>query len=266
MGLFDVFKRKKIKDVESKAEENKLIIAMPMFGDKDYSLEKVIEDLKAYWGLTISEVTGDDETAILNINGETVAIGFMPAPIPQPELESMFSYSYLWKNAENEVKEHKYHAIVSILGSTTIVVERYKILTRLIASIFRTTPSAIGLYQGDQTLLLPKPLYLDFADFLLEDDLPIPLWIYLGVVNEEKSSNIYTFGLKEFNKKEIEIINSSMKGSELYDFMLPVLSYILGSDVTLQNGETIGFTAEQKIKIKESKGVYLEGNTLKFEM
>ena len=57
-----------------------------------------------------------------------------------------------------------------------------------------------------------------------------------------------------------------MKGSELYDFLLPVLDYVLRQDVTLRHGETIGFTEEQKIKITESKAVYLDGNSLKLEL
>jgi len=39
-----------------------------------------------------------------------------------------------------------------------------------------------------------------------------------------------------------------------------------GEWVHLKNGETIGFSEEQKIKITESKAVYLDGNSLKLEL
>ena len=35
------------------------------------------------------------------------------------------------------------------------------------------------------------------------------------------------------------------------------------SDVILQDGETIGFSAEQKIPISQSKGIAVNGTTLK---
>ena len=152
------------------------------------------------------------------------------------------------------------------MGSNTPAVERYSLLSKVNASILRTCETAIGIYQGASTLLLPKNLYIDFADLLLEDMLPIQLWVYIGIINSDEKSSVYTYGMKEFGKSEIEIIDAKMNGSELYDFLLPVLDYVLQQDVTLRHGETIGFTEEQKIKITESKAVYLDGNSLKLEL
>ena len=264
MGLFDKFKKKE-KSEETK--ENSVLLSMPMFtSDEVFSLDNIISDLKTYWSLDVTDKTGNNEVSTFIINGETVAVGLMPAPIPESELKPICEYSYLWKNVSEEVGKHTNHAIVSVLGNNTSILERYKILTMLNASILRTTSDSIGIYQGNQTLLLPKSLYLDFADFLKGDGLPIPLWVYLGLINNETESSIYTYGLKEFNKTEIEIIKSSMKGNDLYDFLLSIITYIIESDVTLKGGETIGFSEEQKIKITESKGVFLDGKTLKLEI
>jgi len=57
-----------------------------------------------------------------------------------------------------------------------------------------------------------------------------------------------------------------MDSDDLYYFLLSILQYVLGSDVTLKDGETIGFSEDQKIKITESKAVYLEGNSLKLDV
>ena len=264
MGFFDKFK-KKGKD-NSVQKENSLIISMPMFNsDEHYSLEKIVNDLKSYWNLNIAEISGDDSVAMLKVENETVAIAFISAPIPSEELESIMGFNYLWKNSKEELNTLKSHAIVSVLGSNTDHVERFKILTKVNASILRTTDNSLGIYQGSQTLLLPKNLFLDFADFLLDDMLPIQLWVYVGVISDEKSS-IYTYGMKEFGKSEVEIINSTMTGDELYDFLLEILNYIIESDVTLNDGETIGFSTEQKIKITKSKAIYLDGDSLKLKI
>ena len=127
MGILNNTFSKKNKKKEVKAP---LILSMPMFkGDSGYSLEKVIEDLKSYWGLTVDQIEGDDTTASFKIGEERVVIALMPAPISAEEFDAMYAYSYLL------------------------------------------------------TLLLPKNLYLDFADFLLEDMLPIQLWVYNGILN-----------------------------------------------------------------------------------
>ena len=130
----------------------------------------------------------------------------------------------------------------------------------------RTCEYAIGVYQGSATLLLPKNLYLDFSDFLKEDNLPLQLWLYIGIIKQEDKSSVYTYGMKEFGKSEIEIIDSAMDSDELYYFLLSILQYILEGDVILNDGETIGFSEEEKIKITESKAVYLDGNSLKLEV
>ena len=99
-------------------------------------------------------------------------------------------------------------------------VETYSLLTKVNASILKTSQSAIGIYQGSTTLLLPKDLYLDLADLLKEELLPLQLWIYMGIINQGDKTSIYTYGLKEFGKTEIEIIDSVMDSDDLYYFLL----------------------------------------------
>ena len=96
--------------------------------------------------------------------------------------------------------------------------------------------------------------------------LPIQLWVYIGIINGDEKSSVYTYGMKEFSKSEIEIIDAHMKGSEVYDFLLSILEYVLEQDATLHHGETIGFTEEQKINITESEAIYLDGTSLKIEL
>lgn len=261
MGLSDLFKKKK-----EEPKNNSVLLSMPMFNNEDsYDLNEIILDLQEFWGLEVTDISGDNETATFNINGQLVAVAHMPAPIPADEIESTANYTYLWNNVLEECSNHTTHALVSMLSGDIDNVERYVIFTQLNASILRTSNS-FGIYQGMQTLLLSKALYLDFADLLFEDILPVQLWIYIGLVGEENSNSAYTYGLNQFGKTEIEIVQSDMQRSDLYDFIIAIISYIVESDVTLKDGETIGFTAEQKIQITESKAIYLEGNSLKLKV
>lgn len=282
MSFFDWFKPKKSQQNEDEHkleqvvhenestdetddENSTLVLAMPMFCGEAYQLNRVIDDLKNYWHCQIGDISGDESTATFDVDGVMVALAIMPAPIPQAELKPLFEYSYLYPNVEQEVPQHTQHAIVSVLGAETKL-EAYKILTKLNASVLRTTETAIGIYQGSATLLLPKGLYCDFADFLLEDSLPVVLWIFIGIIHHEQSRSLYTYGLKEFGRMEMEIIESPMLASDLHDFILPTLAYLLDYDVYLKDGETIGFSAEHKIQIQQSEAVYLDGESLKLIM
>ena len=52
---------------------------------------------------------------------------------------------------------------------------------------------------------------------------------------------------------------------DVYDFIFDIIYYVVGSDVELRDGETIGFSEEQKLPITVSKGVALEEDTIKIE-
>lgn len=255
------------KKSEKTARQSNVILSMPLFkGEQAYVLSDVIEDLKSYWGLEVKAIEGDNMTATFVIDGELVALTLMPLPIPAEELEPLYDYAYLWDGVVQEVEAHTMHAIVSVLSGSEEPLKSYSILSKVNASILRTSENAIGIYQGATTLLLPKNLYVDFAELMKEDSLPISLWVYIGIVNDGEKRNLYTYGMKEFGKAEIEIIDSVKATSDLYDFLLSILDYILSENVTLSDGETIGFSEEEKIKITASKAVYLEGDSLKLEL
>ena len=243
------------------------MLSMPMFKEDDkYSIKALTEDLQNYWNLQVSDIEGDDKVATMKVNNQMVAISFMQAAIPSEDIESTAKYSYLWNNVAAECREHTSQAIISVFPGESGTLEQYKIYTMLNASLLRTS-KAIGVYKGIQTLLLPRGLYIDFADFLLQEGMyPVQLWVYVGLVSDEEKNSAYTYGMKEFGKSEMEIVDSDLNLNELFEFLPSIISYVIGYDVTLKNNETIGFTEEQKIRITESKGTFLDENTLKLAL
>lgn len=263
MGLFNFFKKEK-NNLEK--NENSILLAMPMFNNNErYKINAVIENLKTFWELTISDFTGDDDSAVLKIEGEMVALAYMPAPIPQEDIQGTAQYAYNWQTATEDLENHNGHAIVSIMSSQKSPKERFTILSKLLCSILSTS-NAIGVYQGSQTLLISKSEYLDSIEKIKQQGAPVTLWFYIGIRPSEKGNSIYTYGLTEFGKQEMEIINSQLHIEELYDFICNISAYLINSNVTFKNGETLGYTQEQKINITSSKGQFVEGQTLKLEM
>ena len=98
-----------------------------------------------------------------------------------------------------------------------------------------------------------------------EENLPVLAWVYFGLYRSEVGNNVYTYGMTAFGKEEIEILGSKHSLTELQGFMLEIAYYVIGSDVTLREGETLGVSEEQKLPITRSKGVSVEGMTLKIE-
>ncbi|CUO76798.1 DUF4261 domain-containing protein [Clostridium paraputrificum] len=89
--------------------------------------------------------------------------------------------------------------------------------------------------------------------------------IYIGIYPSEKGFSAYTCGMDYFDKDEIEVINSKTTPSELYGFIYDIVSYVLEYNAVLNDGETIGFSEKEKLPITKSKGVAVEGNSIKIK-
>lgn len=263
MGLFDFLKKK---EQPEETKKSNILLAMPMFNNGEtFELNKVTDYLKSNWNTSVSDVNGESGTVTFSIQGETVALATMPVQIPWGDIEGTAQYSYNWMTANNDLKNHNSHIIVTVMSSKNSELERFKILTKVLSSIIATT-NCIGIYQGSQSLLIPRQQYLESAEALKTDQIPLDLWVYIGLRKGEKGNNAYTYGLTAFDKLEMEFINAQLDLEEMHSFLSNICAYVINSNVTFKSGETLGYTAEQKIKITKSKGQFIEGQTLKLEI
>jgi len=263
MGLFDFLKKKEDKPV---TEKSKIFLSMPMFNNgESYKLNDVIGHLKNYWGLSISDIHGDDGTATFKIEGEMVALAYLPVQIPWGDIKSTAEYAYNWMTAEKDLENHNGHAIVSVMAGEKTPLERFQILSKLLGSILMTSNS-IGILQGGESLLIPRDQYLDFAEELKENGTQILLWVYIGLRRSDGGNSAYTYGLGNFQKMEMEVIDSKLGLEELHELMSNIASYVISNNITFKNGETLGYTEEQKIKITQSKGRFVGGQSFKLKI
>ena len=263
MGLFDLFKKK---EQPEETKKSNILLAMPMFNNGEtFELNKVSDYLKSNWNTTISDVNGESGTVTFSIQGETIALATMPVQIPWGDIEGTAQYSYNWMTANKDLENHNSHIIVTVMSSKNNEVERFKILTKFLSSIVATT-NCIGVYQGSQSLLIPRQQYLDSAEALKTNQIPLDLWVYIGLRKGENGNNVYSYGLTAFDKLEMEFVNANLDLEEMHSFLSNICAYVINSNITFKNGETLGYTAEQKIKITKSKGLFVEGQTLKLEL
>jgi hypothetical protein len=168
----------------------------------------------------------------------------------------------LWPEAKDLTPTHKGHIIISVSSTTDNKLNMFKNFTK-VASTVLTNTNSLGIYLGNQTLVLPTDFYVGGAKSMTDEELPLLNWIYFGLRKENGKNSGYTFGLKEFGYDELEILNSSNPIEEIQSMLFNISHYIIQGNVELNDGETIGLTEDQKIKIEKSQGVQVEGTTLK---
>jgi len=229
-----------------------------------FDAEKYVKDLKDDWNLDYDfEITQEDNTIIADYNGMIMTASLMPAPIPDNEAVEQAKTNYRWEKAVEAAEKHKAHLLVSVINSGDVDnIEGAKHYVKLLANATKQE-GCLGINILG-TVIHPQ-MYYDFAKLYDEnDDFPIENIVYIGLYGDENNTvSGYTYGLEQFGKKELEIIKSLEEAEEVYNFLASISDYIITSDVVLNDGETIGFSEEQKIQISVSKGIALDGETIK---
>ena len=100
---------------------------------------------------------------------------------------------------------------------------------------------------------------------MTDQDLPLNIWIYFGLRKTSDGNSVYTYGLTEFGKNDMEVLNSSKSPDDIRNFLFNITHYVLDSNVIFEDGQTIGMSENEKIPITLSEGKYVSGDTFKFD-
>lgn len=246
---------------EERKENAGTFAGFVLLNDVSWNKQQLIHDLKTEWNIEIVDEDKNEEALVVSIDDMTIALSLMPAPVPNGEAEENAANNYLWKDAVEVTKAHQAHIMAAVIGNAPLI-ERGKLFVKLLASCCKQ-PNACGVYTSG-TVFEPH-FYMEFANMMKEDLLPIYNWIWFGLYRSEKGVNCYTYGMKAFGKDEMEVLDAAADPSDVQEFLSSLVSYVLEYDVTLNDGETIGFTENDKHSITRSEGVSLPEVTLKIE-
>ncbi len=233
----------------------------------EWDKEQFIKDLQEEWGIVDEEldekVDEDNSDAVVMRVGDMMLVATLfKNHIPNNEAEINAENNYMWPEAVEVAKNHKAHIMVAVLGEDEKLLERGKLFTKVMATCCKQK-YVIGVFTSG--VVFSPRFYEGFAGMIKENELPIFNWIWFGLYRSEGGLNGYTYGMDVFGKEEMEVLNADAEPEALRDFLASLASYVLACDVTLQDGETIGFSADDKHTITRSPGVSLpeEQMTLK---
>ena len=253
-------------EAEDESDHTGVFTGFVLLSKAEWDKEQFIRDMKEKWDIAVdeydaSEEKGDD-ALVFEVGDMLAAVSLATYPIPNGEAELNAENNYMWEDAVKVTKEHRAHLMVAVLGKEEDLLEKGKLFTKLVAACCRQR-YATGVYTSG--VVFEPRFYEGLADMIKEDELPIFNWVWFGLYRSEGSLNGYTYGMDVFGKEEMEVLNTDAEPEELRDFLASLASYVLACDVTLQDGETIGFSSDDKHTITRSPGVSLpeEQMTLK---
>lgn len=255
-------------ETEKRKENPGTFVNFVLLKEPVWDKEDFLKRLKDDWQIEDEGSEDDDaedkedykDMVIITCNDAIISVALVAAPVPDGEAEFHAKSNYTWKEGTENVKKHKAHLMVAVMGKDVTAMEAGEMLVKTNVCLCRQG-GVIGIY-ANETVYQPE-LYLDFAKIFEEDGFPIFNLVWFGLYKGKKGMCAYTCGMRDFGYDEIEVIDSSVDSEELFEFISDIANYVIFDDVILRDGETIGFSEEQKLPIRKSAGVAVEGESLK---
>ncbi|MBD9116956.1 MAG: DUF4253 domain-containing protein, partial [Sutterella sp.] len=220
---------------------------------------RLIADLKAEWDIDVPEEDKDDrkdngDSLVFEAGDMIAAVSLMHGPVPGGEAEDNAENNYMWPDAVKAAQSHAAHIMVTVLGKETDVRLRGQFFVKLAAACCRQ-PGVLGVYTSG--VVFEPSFYADMAGVMKEGELPLNNWIWFGLNRREGGVCGYTYGMDVFGKEELEVLDADADPLAVREFLVSLAGYVIGSDVTLNDGETIGFSQGDRHRITRSPGVAL---------
>jgi hypothetical protein len=194
------------------------------------------------------------------------AVSFMNVPIPWGDLEQACKNSFLWPEAEPELRKHRAHAIVVYSNPKLDPVDNAYVLTQIVATVARNI-GAIGVYWGAAGLVHSTSMFLELAENAKLDDPPTPLWVGLMAgVEPSGLRNAFTRGMDALGFLDIEANGVKDPKGDLPAFIFDVVHFVLANKTKIQDGHTVGMTAEQKVKVRIKPSKWMPKEMLVLEI
>ncbi len=209
------------------------------------------------------ETTDRPDDVIVNMDNALLIVSFVNAPVPNGEADQNAAMNWMWQDAVSVVKNHKAHILVIVQGGIELK-EKALLLTKAVATLLKQNSATSVFASG---IVHPLKYYEVYSDMVRADVYPTPLHVWIGMSQHEGKAGMYTFGLRNFDKEEMEIYYdpTTTNPQEIQEFITNMADYVVTANVTFKDGETVGVSETHFCKISLSKGIALDGNTLKVD-
>jgi hypothetical protein len=175
------------------------------------------------------------------------------------DLDGPIATTWLWPREPpiENVKQHRSFLLITMTGGAEDPVRRRLTLTAVTALAAKQS-GVMAVYWGDASLVIFPQLFVNMAEeFTTPQSPPLYLWADLRAFrNEDGTTGLFTIGLAPLGHMEIEIPRIKMESGELREWLLEIVRYLLEKGPVLRDGQTIGMSAEQRIRIRHCPSIF----------
>lgn len=239
-------------------KEGNVLAGFVLYKDANMDWARFKKSLKEDWEIEVEDEVKEN-ALVFRTEGMVVACSLMPNPVPDKEAEECAKNNIMWKEGAAEVAKHQAHVMMAVMNKFDAM-EQALLFAKVAYSLLKLD-NAIGIYKNPT--VYEKEFYMQFAETIKEGEMPVPILLYTGMYLAKEGLCAFSSGMTFFGKKELEVVDSKQQPDKVISFMFSIEEYVLTEDAELKDGETIGFTEEQKLPISVGDGVSVKGTTVK---
>jgi hypothetical protein len=209
------------------------------------------------------ESSGSEVISVSNSNGTALFAMQMDFPIPEEDWTFACQTSLGWENSCSAFRQMKGHVIVSVLHKADLSVAESTMLVSAFVQAVSAKSKSIGIFLGQaESIWSAEQWELAVMTASVEEPPYFP-WIGLKTQKEESGAlSVVTMGMPAFDFMNIEIQNSSGDGWETVQLVGDAASYLIKGGRAIEDGDTVGFSAEQKIRVTHEPSMLDSSSTV----
>jgi len=244
-------------------------LAMPAFRGADVpSAEAIGEAWRELFPdhpppqVTEKDESGGNAVGVIRFDAgdRSVMFAFIDMPIPSTDIDAACKVSWMWDEAAGAMKSQKSHAIVAAVPDEDAVGAALAV-SRIIAAACEAG-GAVGVYWGNCAQVHKPEFFIDAVQSVDDDGaLPVMLWVATMVSGSSARGpyTLSTHGMHAFGHREFEIIDAHDAPGDLRMRVYGVIDYVLRSGPVLMDGNTIGDSETERIKVEHTTSRFRKG-------
>lgn len=198
-----------------------------------------------------------EEAHFLVIDDYKVVVAPFSFAMPMEAVMQGATRNYLWEEALDAVINHTGHVAISIVEGPGNPLEEGILLTKLL-SVATEQTGASAIYTNGVLYEVKK--YHEETEQLRDDMLPMANLIWVDMEFEDDDTiSLHTSGMELFKQLNVEFLHCPWHPEKAWNYVLSVADYVLTSDKTVQDGDSVGRTEEEQLTVHIDGPVHADG-------
>ena len=252
-------------------------MGMVLLENATFDVEQFKQDLLAQWDIVSATsangmkagaavVTKDvdsveeadmEEAHVLIIDDVKVVIAPFAFAMPVEISMQGATRNYLWDDALDAVIQHTSHVAISIVEGPGTPLEGGILLAKLL-SVATEQTGASAIYTNG--VLYEAKKYHEETEQLRDDILPMTnlIWVDMDFEDDDTIS-LSTSGMELFKQLNVEFLHCPWHPERAWNYILSVANYMLTSGKELTEGDSIGRTETEELRVHIDEPVHADG-------